>query len=413
MKKICFEDDYIRVIYKKCNSSKLVLTFTNMVNLAKGLNFYAETPLEKLGLSAISFMAKQPNWYPYESMRNAITAIKLILNQFDTIVGYGGSMGGYAVLKYSKLLNLTRAIALDPQYSINQSDIDDKTYSAYYNESTHKNMKLVHSDFSKACEYVVIYDPYYTTDELHMQKILQEYSDIKVAHFKFSRHSTTSFLASTPALNYLINNKITPEETCRLIRRAKKEKIAYFEHLIEHLKGKNMNRINHMLLKTKISFKLIRNNLKYELYKSITDPDKNKAAEMLGITTNKHKKYLRGKHGGFLAYNIALGCFETIKSLDEFNKYTIPIPAKSGIASIKIDNEEYVICNTKNKNYVLSLESFDHDTDPFVEIFKLDDKYYIKNKDHIFISSMKDGSSPFKALKVDSWELFSPILVNI
>ncbi len=41
-----------------------------------------------------------------------------IIQRFKNIVGYGGSMGGYAAIKYSNLLNMNRIIAFVPQYSI-------------------------------------------------------------------------------------------------------------------------------------------------------------------------------------------------------------------------------------------------------------------------------------------------------
>ena len=49
-------------------------------------------------------------------MHNLFKAIEDLIAPFQKRIGYGGSMGGYAAIKYSKLLGLSRVVSLVPQF---------------------------------------------------------------------------------------------------------------------------------------------------------------------------------------------------------------------------------------------------------------------------------------------------------
>lgn len=76
-------------------------------------------------------MPKQKSWFPQASMIELEKAISPILEGFKNIVGYGGSMGGYAAIKYSNLLNMNRVIAFVPQYSIDPEQVEDRRYAEF------------------------------------------------------------------------------------------------------------------------------------------------------------------------------------------------------------------------------------------------------------------------------------------
>lgn len=58
----------------------------------------------KYNYAVVGIMPKQKSWFPASSMAALLEHLDPILKQFKNIVGYGGSMGGYAAIKYAKAL---------------------------------------------------------------------------------------------------------------------------------------------------------------------------------------------------------------------------------------------------------------------------------------------------------------------
>ncbi|MFW1860189.1 hypothetical protein ACG9HZ_16925, partial [Acinetobacter defluvii] len=80
----------------------------------------------------VGIMPNQQSWFPASSMLALLEQLQPILKQFKKIVGYGGSMGGYAAIKYSKSLQMTRVVAMVPQYSLDPNEVEDKRYTDFY-----------------------------------------------------------------------------------------------------------------------------------------------------------------------------------------------------------------------------------------------------------------------------------------
>ncbi len=57
-------------------------------------------------------------------------------------MGYGGSMGGYAAIKYSNLLNMQKIVAFVPQFSIDREVVEDRRYAEFFDASIHQNMQI-------------------------------------------------------------------------------------------------------------------------------------------------------------------------------------------------------------------------------------------------------------------------------
>ena len=122
-KHIIFEDEQIRAIFLRGSSDELIFSFGDLITRAKGLSINAEKSLLKHDFNVIGIMPKQKSWFPESSMRQMFAEIEDLIAPFKTRIGYGGSMGGYAAIKYSNLLDLKRVVALVPQYSINPDDV--------------------------------------------------------------------------------------------------------------------------------------------------------------------------------------------------------------------------------------------------------------------------------------------------
>jgi len=155
------ETDHIEVHYRAGSSDYLWVPFAPMGYYADGTKpFWGERVSVMADISTLAFMAKAPNWYPLRDMEKALAAIRPLGINNRRIVTYGSSMGGYAALKYSKLVGATHAISFGPQVTIHPDHInpDFNPHRVYYNPEIHHDVTINKDDL---CENaVVLYDPF-------------------------------------------------------------------------------------------------------------------------------------------------------------------------------------------------------------------------------------------------------------
>lgn len=169
--RIVFETDQLVCILHDRGGDELVVTFGGSGLRPSRNQVWAGTPLEKLGRSVLGFVAKAPNWYPERDMRRACDhlAESSELQGFTRRLGYGSSMGGYALLRYGEALKLDAAFVLAPQCSIDPSDITDPRFNKFFEPALHPDMKVKSSDVTFAV--VALFDPLDAIDNAHMQEI--------------------------------------------------------------------------------------------------------------------------------------------------------------------------------------------------------------------------------------------------
>ena len=79
--------------------------------------FAAERFFAHRGINAVGILAARNDWFQHHEIAAALAAIRKALPEHE-LVGYGGSMGGYASINFADVLRLSRVIAVCPQYSI-------------------------------------------------------------------------------------------------------------------------------------------------------------------------------------------------------------------------------------------------------------------------------------------------------
>jgi Flp pilus assembly protein TadD len=176
---ILYEDDEILVIHRpplaggpRTDHPPLTLvTFADLTFRPDGHTIWGQEPAAKLGLPAIGFVAKRENWFPAASMRRAAPAVRAVLQQ--PALCYGYSMGGYAALKYARLLGVSRALGVCPQASISPADLPtDKRFHKFHNRASHAGMRLTRDE---APEFgVLMADPYHPEDRLNADMLVAD-----------------------------------------------------------------------------------------------------------------------------------------------------------------------------------------------------------------------------------------------
>ncbi|MDS7935421.1 hypothetical protein RMB03_13360 [Acinetobacter sp. V91_7] len=393
-KQIIFEDEHIRAIFLPGDSNTLVLSFGDLITRASGLSINAEKSLIKYQYNVIGIMPKQKSWFPQASMIELAKTISPVLQGFKNIVGYGGSMGGYAAIKYSNLLNMNRVIAFVPQYSIDPDHVEDRRYAEFFDAVANKDMQIQLQDVDAAREYVIVYDPYFSIDREHYLKIKELLPNLHTIHLPFTGHEALSVLASSSLLHDFIEHEFDEIYFYQQVRKVKKQSKFYFRNVLAHV----LSHHDDMLLKIlrqndfQLDERYFDNPLKQAITRSLMKAKQ--ATELdfqkLGIKVQQtqqevtYKEGLQNSFNSILVFNLINSKFESY-ALDVLlaNKsYLIPIVAEhTGVVHIELNNETYLLGMNDRKVIKLfkSKEPLTSDMSPFV-IKKYSDFFAISYK---------------------------------
>ncbi|MNU39197.1 hypothetical protein D3C71_278890 [compost metagenome] len=393
-KQIIFEDEHIRAIFLPGDSNTLVLSFGDLITRASGLSINAEKSLIKYQYNVIGIMPKQKSWFPQASMIELAKTISPVLQGFKNIVGYGGSMGGYAAIKYSNLLNMNRVIAFVPQYSIDPDHVEDRRYAEFFDAVANKDMQIQLQDVDAAREYVIVYDPYFSIDREHYLKIKELLPSLHTIHLPFTGHEALSVLASSSLLHDFIEHEFDEIYFYQQVRKVKKQSKFYFRNVLAHV----LSHHDDMLLKIlrqndfQLDERYFDNPLKQAITRSLMKAKQ--ATELdfqkLGIKVQQtqqevtYKEGLQNSFNSILVFNLINSKFESyaIDVLLANKSYLIPIVAEyTGVVHIELNNETYLLGMNDRKVIKLfkSKEPLTSDMSPFV-IKKYSDFFAISYK---------------------------------
>ncbi|WP_156878570.1 hypothetical protein [Roseomonas gilardii] len=201
---IIFQDEHLQVIRRVGATPYTLFTFNDRVTLADGENIFAGMAIKKARIDAIGFMARKANWFPRASIQAALPAVEEVLQGDRPRVGYGGSMGGYAAIKYSRAFQLNTVISLCPQWSIEPSSVShfDKRYEKYYFNDL-CGMEIGRGDIQG--NIYLLFDPYYKVDALHAALIEKACGHINFVPVPSADHHVTKILAGTKTLKNIIS----------------------------------------------------------------------------------------------------------------------------------------------------------------------------------------------------------------
>lgn len=386
-KQIIFEDNHIRVIFLKGHSEELIFSFGDLITRAKGLSINAEKSLLKYDYNVIGVMPKEKSWFPLESMQQMTQVVQPYLAQFKTIVGYGGSMGGYAVIKYSKLLRMSRAIAFVPQCSINPQEVEDRRYAEFFDINLHRDMNISKQDVCAEVDYIIVYDPYYNEDKEHYLKIKAILPRLMTLNLPFTGHDALSVLASSSLLNDFIRHKLDQDYFYAQIRQVKKNSKFYYRQVIGQLMSRHSKALGRILKNNDLQldaqyFDPALKQLITRIMLSrrqVTEQDLQKLGIKVNLPQESHLK-LQDHFEHFLIFNLISSKIESYaqESIDLNDKYLIPLLAKSScLVKVEINRERYMVA--MNDRHVMKLvkedDALSTDLSPFV--LKKHDGYYV------------------------------------
>lgn len=404
-KQIIFEDGQIRAIFMQGNSDILVFSFGDLITRAKGLSINAEKSLAKLEYNVIGIMPKEKSWFPEQSMRNMMAEIEPLLRDFSCRVGYGGSMGGYAAIKYSNLLDLQRVVALVPQYSIDPNDIEDLRYNMFFNIDLNQNMRIQNQDIDLKREYIVVYDPYYAEDRAHYLKIQQVISNVKTLHLPYTGHDAIAILASSDLLNDFLIHPFDEVHFYQKMRVVKKKSKFYYRKVIENVLPQHRQALGRILKNNdfQLDSQFFDSKLKQNLIRSLLN---NKQVdqhdlEKLGLQPQllqETRNLLFNHFGHGLVFNIIsqkIECYAE-KAIELNHKFLIPIYAKStSLAQIHWNEEYFIIAMNDRQVMKLFKEQDDLTVGMHPILLKKYNDYFVISYQNLNLHSDEFGNYQF------------------
>ncbi len=396
-KQIIFEDEHIRVIFLQGSTDTLVVSFGDLITRANGLNINAEKSLVQYGYSALGIMPKRKSWFPALSMQHMWTDLHPHIQGFQHIVMYGGSMGGYAAIKYAKLFQATRVVALVPQYSINPEDVVDRRYSEFFDLEANADMQIQANDIRQDAEYLLIYDPYYADDREHYLKIQPLIPQLQTLNLPFTGHDALAVLANSALLNDFICHEIDLPYFYQQIRRVKKNNKFYYRHIVaqsikkhRHSLGKILKN-NDLSLESQFFDNVLKQTITRELLtnKQVNEQDLLKLGIQVKLP-NESRSQLIDCFGHVLVFNLISQKIESYPTevILRNHKYLVAIQAKaSGLAKIRLNDDCYLLAMNDRKIVKLFMidDELSLDMTPIL-IKKYPDYFVLAYKDFILHS---------------------------
>ena len=404
-KHIIFEDEQIRVIFLRGSSDELIFSFGDLITRAKGLSINAEKSLSKYDFNVIGIMPKQKSWFPESSMRQMFAEIEDLIAPFKTRIGYGGSMGGYAAIKYSNLLDLKRVVALVPQYSINPDDVEDPRYNMFFHAELNANMQIQPQDVSAEREYIVVYDPYCPEDRAQYVKLEQVLPHMHTLNLPFTGHDAIAVLASSELLYDFLLHDFDATYFYQKIRQVKKNSKFYYRKVIENLLPRHKNALGSILINNDLQLdnQFFDAKLKQQLLRELLSNKQVSQQDLLklGIQVNlpqENSSQLLDSFGHGLVFNVISQKIESYaaSAIALNHKFLIPIFAKgSALVQITLNDERYVVA--MNDRHIMKLfkehEPLTAGMHPIV--MKKYSDFYVLSYKHLNLNNNEYGSHDF------------------
>jgi pimeloyl-ACP methyl ester carboxylesterase len=184
---------------------------------------FGEAFFEGRGVDAIHILSRENDWYQSLELDRALGAVRESLaDRSGRVCAYGVSMGGYAALRFARLLGAQTAIALAPQFSIHPSVAPfDRRWRE---SSTLRFRPEINGVFEPPPRTIVIYDPSVPEDAAHAALIMQQ-GPIEPAPILYAGHSAGLMLAQVQLLGeFVIEVLEGGGDVRRLVRTARQRR---------------------------------------------------------------------------------------------------------------------------------------------------------------------------------------------
>jgi tetratricopeptide (TPR) repeat protein len=162
---------------------------------------FGEAAFAQAGIPAIHVVNRRNAWYQEPEWRDMVAAIAAATAPYRRVLAYGSSMGGYAALRFGKMIGATSALAISPQYSLHPGKADFDTRWAKAVRGNRWQLELA-GPLPADLPAVIAYDSAHALDRRHVDLIAREMPVQRIT-LPFSGHPCGGYLAQCGLLRPL------------------------------------------------------------------------------------------------------------------------------------------------------------------------------------------------------------------
>jgi len=216
----------------------LAFIFSPSMNRSLDGSGYGGEVFLRNGYDTIHFKVSNDDWFQsvpsdiFDEIKNIVAKKK-----YKNKIAYGSSMGGYASIAFSKLLDCNTAIAFSPQYSITEPF--DRRWEAFAKKINFK-YPISSETVSSSCKFFIFYDNK-DPDELHIAKLLKVIpaDNIFLIKLPYAGHPSTYYLAEVGIIKDIIAKVVKDNNVDGIdFLSNKKSSKSYLVCLSQHLNKK-------------------------------------------------------------------------------------------------------------------------------------------------------------------------------
>lgn len=165
--------------------------------------------LEKRGLSAVHVKPDQSCWYRQSQVADLLTAARDagLFAAFDTVMTYGGSMGGFGALSFAATTQATTCLALNPQANLGP---DVRAWETRYPEALDQDWTGPLCDLgtttATTANVICVLDPRYMPDRRQVELINNPH--MTRLHIPFVRHRIPAHINALQMLKQLFADSL-------------------------------------------------------------------------------------------------------------------------------------------------------------------------------------------------------------
>ena len=174
------------------------------------------------------------DWYVNSETLALEASLSQVTKDMEHVTAMGFSMGGYAVFRLARALNLRSLLSLSPQFSISEQHVPfDRRFEKWAAEFDPELGAL------KACAYplrgLILVDPFNRADLINARMIKEVFPTIEIARLAFGGHPATSVLSQAGRYSQLqkmlLKDRFPPKKIIRVHRGARRKSKRYWTRL--------------------------------------------------------------------------------------------------------------------------------------------------------------------------------------
>jgi pimeloyl-ACP methyl ester carboxylesterase len=161
------------------------------------------------GHAHLRIQSRWNDWFLNPETQGLEAALASLRNGFDQALALGYSMGGYGALRLARALDLTQAIVVSPQFTLNRAILPgEKRYPEGKDFDPDLGDLTAHGKPDLAG--IVLFDPFRRLDRLHANLIARTFPGMALARCPFGGHPATTALGEQGGFRSLQTLSLDP-----------------------------------------------------------------------------------------------------------------------------------------------------------------------------------------------------------